>query len=256
MKNPIYIISKKYANTELDEEEKKHKYLGTPLALLVAFIWIAIMIFGEGILLEDVIYSRMWNNELYQVIHTKLYMLYFLVSIMVLLVIIFLFRRKGIAGSFIDGDGRGIVCNLPWRVRWKLFGFTMLIWLLVLVADIATYDCFSLDGIKTRFFFWEKTYTWADVKTYEIKADFDDTLKFSLITNDGRKYTVTGGAIGLICEEQPEGMEDYDCEAYIKDVVKILHEQGKDPEINWEKIENDMMEYWAEYTEELHQLIN
>ena len=77
-----------------------------------------------------------------------------------------------------------------------------------------------------------------------------------LITNDGRKYTVTGGAIGLICEEQPEGMEDYDCEAYIKDVVKILHDQGKDPEINWEKVENDMMEYWAEYTEELHQLIN
>lgn len=51
-------------------------------------------------------------------------------------------------------------------------------------------------------------------------------------------------------------MEDYDCEAYIKDVVKILHDQGKDPEINWEKVENDMMEYWAEYTEELHQLVN
>lgn len=62
---PMYIISKKYANTELDEEEKKHKYLGTPLALLVAFIWIAIMIFGAGILLEDVIYSRVWNNDLF-----------------------------------------------------------------------------------------------------------------------------------------------------------------------------------------------
>ena len=51
-------------------------------------------------------------------------------------------------------------------------------------------------------------------------------------------------------------MEDYDCETYIKDVVKILHAQGKDPEMNWEKVEDDMMEYWAEYTEELHQLVN
>ena len=252
---PIYIISKKYANIELDEKEKKHKYLSTPSTLLVLIIWLVIMIFGEGILLEDVIYSRIWKNELYCVFHTKLNVAYFVVSTMVFVIIVFLFRRKGIGGNVFDGDEVGIVCNLPWKVRWKLFGFTMLIWLLVLLTDIATYECFSMDGIKTRFLFWEQTYTWDDVKTYEIKSGFDDTLQFSIITNDGRKYTVMGGMIGMFCEERSEGMEDYDCENYMKDVVKILHEQGKDPEINWEKVEDDMMEYWAEYTEELHQLV-
>ena len=35
------------------------------------------------------------------------------------------------------------------------------------------------------------------------------------------------------------------------DVVNLLHDRGIDPDIDWEKAENGMMQYWAEYTEEL-----
>ena len=62
---------------------------------------------------------------------------------------------------------------------------------------------------------------------------------------------MTGGFVMTIYEEVPDHMPDYDYTDYIMDVVNLLHDRGIDPDIDWEKAENGMMQYWAEYTEEL-----
>ena len=128
---------------------------------------------------------------------------------------------------------------------------SLAIWFLIFIFTAAAYERFDADGICSWFLFFEQDYTWDEVTTYNVKAGFDNTLEFSLITSDGRKHTVTGGFVMTIYEEVPDHMPDYDYTDYIMDVVNLLHDRGIDPDIDWEKAENGMMQYWAEYTEEL-----
>lgn len=227
----------------------------TPLVLLILIMWVFIMLIGSGLFLEKVIYKNLWPDNVYYLSHTKLEAVYFIAGIIVMVIFVYLFRRKGVGGNNLIGDGVGITCNLPWKNRCKIMGNCLIVWGVIFALNAATYDRFDNNGICSRILFWEKSYNWDEVQTYNIEAGFDDTLEFTLITMDGNKYTVIGGLVGTLYEEKPKDMEDYEYTNYIKDVVSLLHKEGKDPSIDWQEAENEMMEYWADYTEELHSIV-
>lgn len=232
-------------------EQTSKTYLTTPITLLISALWLFFILIVSGTLLEKVIYKSLWSSTAYCVAHTILEPLYFIAGLAVLIIFVYLFRQKGLGGSYLTGDGTGAVCSLPFKKRIKIMLGSLAIWFLISIFNAAAYERFDADGICSRFLFFEKDYTWDEVTTYNVKAGFDNTLEFSLITSDGRKHAVTGGFVMTIYEEVPDHMPDYDYTDYIMDVVTLLHDRGIDPDIDWEKAENGMMQYWAEYTEEL-----
>lgn len=105
--------------------------------------------------------------------------------------------------------------------------------------------------MRTQRIFWGKEYTWEDVDYYTLRADWDGTLKYTVVMRDGLKADCIGGAVSM--SNFPDGVGLDGEEDFGRYLSRVFSEQGIELKVkDWKKLyQNLKYDYWKEYAEDI-----
>lgn len=255
---PLYILNSKYGEKEVPEEPSKTKMRTIPLLglwkVLGEILYFIILLFGIPIFWDNIIYDHLMYSGINYIITGSSYILYAIVALYLFVLSIWLYSKNGIFGNVWTREN-GFKSHLPKRLKKKVFAVSVCIFMVVVVVYGTWYNCITEQGVTQRHFFWTKSYTWEDINYYTLSANFDGTLQYTIIMNDGTPISIMGGSSSssnINKKEYPEGEDDF-----ILFLTKEFVERGIPIKANnWEKLHDKLSyDYWDEYLEEIRSIV-
>lgn len=245
---PIYLLNRKYKcedSTE-DAEKPKKSPIETAIKVVAAILYIPIVIFIVPSIIGDIVaYFCVDKGGIY-IISQGFYFIYFIATMYLLFMMIFLFSKNGIhIGEY------ALKARIPKKAKGKVVIFSSLVFVVAILIYSTWFNCFTEEEIRIQRFVYSKEYSWADVDHYTIKANADGTLKYCIVMNDGKELEILGGDVSVdnLPEEQyPDSTDDF-----CRQLTKKFAEQGIELKVeNWDKLFDKLTyEYWIEYAEEI-----
>lgn len=179
-----------------------------------------------------------------------------LLSLVLFMAVLWLFRRDGLAGCFEGEHGEGSRAGFSGKKKY-LAGLTAcLLAVTGMIGSMCWYQRFTLDGVEYRCFFYQKEYTWQDVECFTLRGDFQGVLTFEFQMADGAERSFNGG--WLWCAEYfSDGFE----RRFPEDVYDYARWLGREfgrrkipleAEGGWEKLKKELKyESWQKLAEDI-----
>ena len=247
---PLYIMDYRYKDNPLPEPKKvRLRYaLLKPVLMLIVFLFV---LFG-GLVVCDMIFRLQPDNKVY-IMSLTLWPVYFIVSIYLLCVFLWMFSDYGVFGDVFKGE-YGLKCHLPKNMRRKVLVCSLIVYFLGIGCYLTCYDCFTYDGVERRIILYDKKYTWNDADHFTLKKGTDGVLDYVVVMKDGMVCKCLGSDVftdNLPEDRYPDGAEDYCIELTEKFVEMGVPLKDTD----FDKLNGKLMDYWSEYLEKLEEVI-
>lgn len=250
---PIFYIQKKYKDTPPEDlKPSRHPYLMTALKALGLIVYIIGYLIGPAALMENFFIPL--DDSISYSATFDLYILYFLIGLFVMCMLIYLYSKHGIFPDLVKGED-GIKCTLPMKVRYKITGFCAVVLILSIFPSFAWYDCATEDGLIIQRFAYNKSYTWEEIDHYTLSADFQGTLIFSVVMQDGTKADCVGGSPIGISHLPEEQYPDYDYD-FARYLSRKFTDMGVELKVkDWSKLYKDLKyDSWIELAEDIKEI--
>ncbi|MBQ3559542.1 MAG: MerR family transcriptional regulator [Agathobacter sp.] len=250
---PIFYIHKKYKDTPPEElKPARHPYLMTALKALALISYIIGYLIGPAALMENYFFPL--DDSISYSATFDLYILYWIIGLFVMCMLIYLYSKRGIFPDLVKGED-GIKCTLPRKVRYKITGFCAVVLILSIFPSFAWYDCATEDGLIVQRFAYNKSYTWEEIDYYTLSADFQGTLIFSVVMQDGTKADCIGGSPIGISHLPEDKYPDYDYD-FARYLARKFTDMGIELKVKyWSKLYKALKyDSWIELAEDIREI--
>lgn len=250
---PIFYIHKKHKDTPAEEAKpSRHPYLMTFLKAIGLIAYMFGYMFVPAALMENYFFPL--DDSISYSATFDLYILYWIIGLFIMCMLIYLYSKRGIFPDLVKGED-GIKCTLPRKVRYKITGFCAVILILSIFPSFAWYDCATEDGLIVQRFTYNKSYTWEEIDYYTLSADFQGTLIFSVVMQDGTKADCIGGSPIGISHLPEDKYPDYDYD-FARYLSRKFTDMGIELKVkDWSKLYKALKyDSWIELAEDIREI--
>lgn len=243
---PIFLISEKYKDVEIEEEQGKGRRgfwwtLFKCAGMILLFLFVTI---GMLKLLDQFWFSNKVPVDAFFIITGMPNLLYLFAGLYLWAVILWMYSKRGIFPPVMGEEG--IKAHLPKKAKWKVLCFSVAAYLAVVVIYANWYSCVTEEGARVHRFFLEREYTWEDADYYTLEPCFDGVLRYTVRMKDGASIVCLGSAVTL-----ENGDEELLRNLTVKFAEKGIPLKVKD----WDKLMRRLKyDYWEEFAGELRKL--